>query len=66
MNSDKTLVNQNTKSSLQSQNVYTSNQSTVILQQFSMITWELQSFTDNVWWYSQNHPSVHSSTEQYQ
>ena len=42
------LVNQNTKNSLQSQNVYPHDQSTVILQQFSMITQELQNFTDKL------------------
>ena len=41
MYSDIPLVNQSTNSFLQNQNVHSHNQSTVILQQFSMITQEL-------------------------
>ena len=39
---------QNTNSPLESQNVHPHNQSTVILQIFSMITQELQNFMDKV------------------
>ena len=45
---DTALVNQNTNSSLQNQNVHPYDQSTVILQQFSMITQELRNVTDRV------------------
>ena len=48
MYSDITLVNQNTNNLLQNQNVHPHNQSTVILQQFSMIRQELRNFTDKV------------------
>ena len=48
MYSDLTLVNQNTNNSLQNQNVHPHDQSTVILQQFSMITQDLRNFTDKL------------------
>ena len=48
MYSDIVLVNQNTNSSLQNQYVHPHDQSTVILQQFSMITQELHNLTDEV------------------
>ena len=48
MYSDMTLVNQNTNSSLQNQNVHPHYQSDVISQQFSMIAQELRNFTDKV------------------
>ena len=48
MYSDIPLVNLDMNSSLGNQNMYPHNQSTVILQQFSMITQELQNFTDKV------------------
>ena len=45
MYSDLTLANQNRNSLPQNQNIHSHNQSTVILQQFSMITQELRNFT---------------------
>ena len=48
MYSDIALVNQNTNSSLKNQNVHPHNQSTVVLQQFSMITQELRNVMDKV------------------
>ena len=48
MYSDITLVNQNTNSLLQNQNTHSHDQSTVISQQFGMITQEQRNFTDKV------------------
>ena len=42
------LVNQNTNRSHESQNVQPHEKSTVILQEFSMITQELKNFSDKV------------------
>ena len=48
MSSDITIVNQYTYSSLQNQNVHLHDQSTVIVQQFSMITEELRNFMNKM------------------
>ena len=46
--SNSTLTNNNTNSSPQNNTIHPHDQSTVVLHQFSMVTWELRNFTDKV------------------